>query len=163
MTTSASVLVEACVDTVASALAAEAAGAARVELCAGLAEGGTTPSAGLMALACERLRIPVFVLIRPRGGDFLYSEAEMEVMRRDIRQAKTLGARGVVLGVLRPDGHVDEARTRVLVDEARPMAVTFHRAFDVTPDASAALEALVALGIDRVLTSGQARTALGRL
>ncbi len=154
------VAVEACVDTVASALAAEAAGAARVELCAGLAEGGTTPSAGMIERACRRLSIPVFAIIRPRGGDFCYDEDEIEVMRRDIGQARALGAGGIVLGVLQPDGRVDAARTRLLVEAARPLEVTFHRAFDVTPDAGAALETLVALGVDRVLTSGQAPTAL---
>jgi len=153
------VLVEACVDSVASALAAEAGGAGRIELCDNLVEGGTTPSAATIAVACERLTIPVFVIVRPRGGDFLYSDLELEIMRRDILQAKALGAQGVVLGVLRADGTVDVARARPLVAAARPLAVTHHRAFDVTPDPAEALEAIIELGADRVLTSGQAPTA----
>jgi copper homeostasis protein len=154
------VLVEACVDTLASALAAEAGGAGRIELCANLIEGGTTPSAGTIGLARERLRVPLFVLVRPRGGDFLHDAGEVAVMCRDVEQARRLGADGVVVGALTPEGQVDEAITRALLDTARPMRVTFHRAFDATIDAAEALEALVALGVDRVLTSGGAATAL---
>lgn len=154
------VLVEACVDSVESALAAEAGGAGRIELCDNLVEGGTTPSAATIAVACERLRIPVFVIVRPRGGDFLYSPLELEIMRRDIAQARALGASGVVIGVLRADGTIDVARVRELVQEARPLQVTHHRAFDVTPDPVAALEAIIEAGADRVLTSGQAPSAL---
>ena len=153
-------LVEACVDTVASALAAEAGGAGRVELCANLVEGGTTPSAGTIALARERLAIPLFVLVRPRGGDFLHDADEVETMRRDVEAARRLGADGVVIGALTADGQVDAATTRLLVDAARPMRVTFHRAFDAARDPAEALEALVALGVDRVLTSGGAPSAL---
>jgi copper homeostasis protein len=152
------VLIEACLDSVPSALAAEAGGARRVELCDNLVEGGTTPSAGTIALCKERLSIPVFVMIRPRGGEFLYSDVEYEVMRRDVAQAKELGADGVVFGLLTPDGRVDVPRTRALVELARPLPVTFHRAIDVTPDAGAALETLIELGVERVLTSGQAPT-----
>ena len=154
------VLVEACVDSVESALAAEAGGAGRIELCDNLVEGGTTPSAATIAVACERLRIPVFVIVRPRGGDFLYSDLELEIMRRDIAHAKSLGASGVVIGVLRADGTIDGARVRELIEEARPLQVTHHRAFDVTPDPVAALEAIIEAGADRVLTSGQAPDAL---
>jgi copper homeostasis protein len=153
------ILVEACLDSVPSALAAEKGGAGRIELCDNLVEGGTTPSAGTIALCKERLRIPVFVMIRPRGGEFLYDDVEYEVMRRDIAQAKALGADGVVFGLLTPGGLVDVPRTRALVEEARPLPVTFHRAIDVTPDAEEALETLVELGVARVLTSGQAPTA----
>jgi copper homeostasis protein len=154
-----SVLIEACVDSVPSAVAAEAGGAGRVELCDNLIEGGTTPSAGTIEDCRSRLRIPVFVMIRPRGGDFLYSDVEYDVMRRDIAHARALGAHGVVLGLLDRDGAVDVARTRALVDAARPLPVTFHRAFDVSRDPAAALDALIGLGVERVLTSGQAPTA----
>jgi copper homeostasis protein len=154
------VLVEACVDTVASAVAAEAGGAGRIELCANLVEGGTTPSAGTIALARERLGIPLFVIVRPRGGDFLHDADEVEAMRRDVEAARRLGADGVVIGALAADGRVDEATTRALVDAARPMRVTFHRAFDAARDAGEALETLAALGVDRVLTSGGAPSAL---
>ena len=160
----AAVLVEACVDSVESAAAAQAGGAGRVELCDNLLEGGTTPSAGTIAVARERLTtIPLFVLVRPRGGDFLYSEGELDVMRRDIELARSLGADGVVTGALTPDGEVDVARTRMLVEHARPLRVTFHRAFDLTRDPAAALEAVVESGCDRVLTSGAAPGALAGL
>ena len=152
-------LVEACVDSVASARAAVAGGAARLELCAGLAEGGVTPSPGMIAAVREAVAVPVHVLIRPRGGDFLYSQDEMEVMLRDIAEAGRLGVHGVVLGALAGDGQVDAARTVALIAAARPMAVTFHRAFDLARDPAEALDALIALGVERVLTSGLAATA----
>lgn len=154
------VLIEACVDSVESAVAAERGGAGRIELCDNLLDGGTTPSAGTIAECRRRVRIPIYVMIRPRGGDFLYSDVELAVMRRDIVQAEALGADGVVLGLLKRDGAVDAARTRALVALARPMDVTFHRAIDVCRDPVAALDALIAIGVDRVLTSGQAPTAL---
>lgn len=149
-------LVEACVDTPAGAVAAIEAGAGRVELCANLIEGGTTPGAGAIALAVERSEAPVMVMIRPRGGDFLYSGGELEEMRRDIAVAAELGAHGIVLGLLRPDGRVDEERTALLVADSGPLSVTFHRAFDLCRDPLEGLETLIALGVDRVLTSGQA-------
>ena len=154
------VLVEACVDSADGAEAAELGGAGRVELCDNLLEGGTTPSAGTIAVARERVRIPLFVLIRPRGGDFLYSDAEMEVMRRDIALAASLGADGVALGALTPDGEVDAERAAERIVCARPLQVTFHRAFDLARDPAAALEALAGLGVDRVLTSGAAPSAV---
>jgi copper homeostasis protein len=153
------VLIEACVDSVPSALAAEAGGAGRVELCDNLIEGGTTPSAGTIAEAKARLRIPVFVMIRPRGGDFLYSDVEYDVMLRDVAHARALGADGLVLGLLDRSGAVDVERTATLVEAARPLPVTFHRAFDVARDPEEALDTLIGLGIERVLTSGQAPTA----
>src|SRR2546425_4990959 len=153
------VLVEACVDSVESALAAARGGAHRIELCANLVEGGTTPSAGTLAVCRARLEIPIFVLIRPRGGDFLYSAAELAVMLEDVRRAKETGAHGIVTGVLRADGEIDQDRTGELIAAARPLRVTFHRAFDVCRDAGRALETLIALGVERVLTSGQAATA----
>jgi copper homeostasis protein len=151
---------EVCVDTVAGALAAQAAGAQRIELCDNLVEGGTTPSLGMLQLARRLVTMEINVLIRPRGGDFCYSELEMEVMRLDILAAKSAGANGVVLGLLRPDGCVDEERTAELVALARPMSVSFHRAFDLARDPHEALEAVCQLGIERILTSGQKPSAL---
>lgn len=155
-----SILIEACVDSVSSALAAEKGGARRIELCDALETGGLTPSAAKIQLCKERLSIPVVVLIRARGGDFLYGDTTTEVMLRDIALAKAFGADGVAVGALLPDGTIDIARTRAMIDAARPMEVVFHRAFDGTPDPFQALETLKALQVDRVLTSGQAPTAL---
>jgi len=156
-------LIEACVDSVESAVAAENGGAQRVELCAALLEGGLTPSAGAIALAREKLGIGLQVIIRPRGGDFLYTDGEHAVMLTDIAAAKQAGADGVVVGVLDADAQVDEARTRELVERARPMNVTFHRAFDMARDPIAALETLVDIGVDRILTSGQEESAMAGL
>lgn len=155
MTTPEPVLVEACVESAASALVAEGAGVGRIELCANLVEGGTTPGPGTMALAAERLRVPCFVMIRPRGGDFCYSADELDIMRRDIAAAKRAGVGGVVFGCLSPEGIIDVEATTALIDHARPLPVTFHRAFDLTRDPREALETLLTLGVDRLLTSGQ--------
>jgi copper homeostasis protein len=152
-------LVEACVDSVDSAIAAEAGGAGRVELCDNLVEGGTTPSLGAITLARESLAIPIHVIIRPRGGDFLYADREVETMLRDVDAAREAGVAGVVIGVLQPDGAIDDTITRRLVERARPLSVTFHRAFDLARDPLEALDSLIALGVNRVLTSGQAPSA----
>jgi copper homeostasis protein len=153
------VLLEACADSVVSAQAAAKGGAQRVELCSVLDAGGITPSAGLIAMARKQVTIALHVLIRPRAGDFCYSPDEFEVIKRDIVLAKQLGANGVVIGLLDPDGHVDEARTSELVTLARPLSVTFHRAFDAAPDLPAALEEVIHASADRILTSGGAHTA----
>ena len=159
MTPVSSVLIEAAVESAEAAIAAERAGAQRIELCANLTEGGTTPSAGTIGVALSRVGVPVFVMIRPRGGDFLYSPMELAVMMRDIATARTLGAHGVVVGALTADGAVDVERMRAFVEAARPLPVTFHRAFDLASDLGAALEALAASGVRRVLTSGGAPRA----
>jgi copper homeostasis protein len=148
-------LLEVCVESVADVLRAELGGADRVELCADLVEGGITPSLGSIRLAVERARIPVMVMVRPRGGDFLYDDIELEVMLRDVAAIKEVAAAGVVFGCLTPDGEVDRERAARLADAARPLGVTFHRAFDMARDPRQALETLIELGVDRVLTSGQ--------
>lgn len=142
-----------------SALAAQAGGADRVELCENLGEGGTTPSYGTLAVARERLRIPLYVLIRPRGGDFLYDESELAVMRADVEACVRLGCDGVVIGALDADGEVDAATCRELIAAAGSLGVTFHRAFDAARDQGRALEAAIALGCERILTSGGAADA----
>jgi len=154
---------EVCVDSIEGVRAARAAGADRVELCADLVEGGTTPSLGAIRRARTIDGLRLHVMIRPRGGDFLYSEDELAAMEQDIAIAKAEGADGVVFGLLLPDGTVDAERTARLIEAARPMAVTFHRAFDLAAEAVAALETLAELGAERVLTSGQAESALAGL
>lgn len=155
-------ILEIAANSVASALAAQEGGAGRVELCTALELGGLTPSHAQIVLARERLRIPLYVLIRPRAGDFLYSELECEVMQRDIAACVALGCDGVVFGVLDADGDVDVARCRALVAAAGTLGVTFHRAFDLSRDPVRALEDIVALGCERILTSGaQASAANG--
>ncbi|MBA2078803.1 copper homeostasis protein CutC [Rhodanobacter sp. PCA2] len=153
-------LLEVAANSVASVLAAQVGGAGRVELCAALELGGLTPSQATIAMARERLRIPLYVLIRPRAGDFLYDELECEAMRRDIETCAALGCDGVVLGMLDAEGDVDLPRCRALIDAAGSMGVTFHRAFDLARDPRRALEDAIALGCERVLTSGGQASAL---
>lgn len=153
-------ILEACVETIAEARAAEAGGAARIELCVNLAEQGTTPPDVLLADCVRALTIPVFAMVRPRGGPFVYTPPEIAAMREDVQRARALGARGIVTGALTPTGDVDTHAMRVLVEAAGPLSTTFHRAFDLTRDRHGALEALIALGIARVLTSGGAATAV---
>ena len=151
---------EICVDSVQGVRSAKVAGAHRAELCANLLEGGTTPSRGMMREARKVSGIGLNVMIRPRGGDFLFDDAEFAVMEADVETAKSEGADAVVIGLLKADGTIDVERTRRLVDLARPLKVTFHRAFDMTPEPIAALETLIGLRVERVLTSGQEPTVL---
>ncbi|MBX3569462.1 MAG: copper homeostasis protein CutC [Rhizobiaceae bacterium] len=148
-------LVEICVEGIDGLVAAQSAGADRVELCASLVEGGITPSLGTVRAALAVARIPFHVIIRPRGGDFLYSELEFGSMLADVAAMRELGVAGVVVGCLDAGGSIDEARMGALVEAARPLAVTCHRAFDMTRDPAEALEALIRCGVGRVLTSGQ--------
>jgi len=152
---------EICVDSVDSAIAAQEGGADRVELCADLDHDGTTPDAGLIGSVRERISIGLFVMIRPRPGNFCYSDHEFGVMQRDIEIAKRLGADGVVLGMLTKDGDVDVPRCKALLELARPSSATFHRAFDECRNLHQAIDDLKAMGIDRVLTSG-GRGDIGR-
>lgn len=151
--------VEVCAYSLESCLTAQEAGADRVELCTGMYDGGTTPSAAMIELARERLDIELSVMLRPRGGDFLYSAGELEIMKRDLLFIRNSGADGVVLGLLNADGTVDVQRTAELVEMAYPMKVTFHRAFDMVADARQALEDVVTAGCYRILTSGRHNTA----
>ena len=152
-------ILEICAGSVESAIAARDGGAQRIELCAALEVGGVTPSAGLIAEARNVEGLTLNVIIRPRGGDFLYDAHEAACMEQDIRTCKQLGADGVVIGALTADGDIDTALCKRLIDAADGMSVTFHRAFDMCRDPRKALEDLIALGCHRVLTSGQAATA----
>ena len=155
-----SLVVEICADSVESAIIAEASGAGRIELCSALVEGGVTPSAGLIDSVRRNTGIKLHVLIRPRSGDFLYTDNEFSVMRRDIDMAGELGADGIVTGILNSDGTIDTERTAVLAEYATPMSLTFHRAFDLCRDPKKGLEDIIAAGAARLLTSGQAKSAL---
>jgi copper homeostasis protein len=152
--------VEAAVETLEAALAAKRAGADRIELCANLAVGGTTPSTQLIASVVEQAHHPVFVMIRPRGGDFVYAGDEIDAMIEFIDRARTLGIAGIVTGALRSDGGVDVESMRRLISPASGLPVTFHRAFDLAVNKREALEQVIELGASRVLTSGGAATAL---
>ena len=143
-----------------SCLLAQAAGAHRIELCDNPGEGGTTPSYGFIKAVREKLQIELYPIIRPRGGDFLYSDAEFEVMKTDVKICKDLGSDGVVIGILNADGKVDKERCRELVALAYPLGVTFHRAFDRVKDAAKALEDVIEVGCERILTSGLVPNAL---
>lgn len=148
-------ILEICANSATSCMEAEAGGAARVELCAGIPEGGTTPSYGEILTARENCSIDINVIIRPRGGDFLYTPAEIRSMLYDIEMARRIGVHGIVVGCLTPEGEVDTALLQKLVEAAGPLSVTFHRAFDVSRDPLRALEQIIAAGCDRILTSGQ--------
>jgi copper homeostasis protein len=152
-------ILEIAANSVASALAAQQGGAGRVELCTALELGGLTPSPAQIALAREHLTIPLYVLIRPRAGDFLYNDLECETMLRDIEACAAAGCDGVVLGVLDAEGDVDVPRCRSLISAAGNMGVTFHRAFDLSRDSAQAMEDIVALGCERILTSGAKASA----
>lgn len=149
---------EACLQSVDGAVAAERGGADRVELCAALVEGGITPSLGTVRACRDAVDIDIMVMIRPRGGDFDYTEQELEVMEHDIRQLAGIGVTGVVFGILNPDGSVARPQVQRMLEVAGPLDVCFHRAFDVCSDPQQALDELIALGVTRVLTSGQAAT-----
>jgi copper homeostasis protein len=153
-------LFEVCAESVEAAQAAKAGGADRIELCSQLPIGGVTPEIELTTAAIRAVSIPVHVLIRPRGGDFVFDADEFDLMRQQIKQAKQAGAAGVAVGILLPDGRVDVERTRELVKMGRPMSVTFHRAFDETSNLSESLEAVIETGADCLLTSGGAQDVL---
>ena len=146
-------LLEVCANSYQSAINAQNAGAHRIELCSELSVGGITPSYGLIKQVVEDLSIPVFVLIRPRSGNFYYSDVEFEIIKRDIQICKQSGCQGIVSGILNADNTIDIDRTRELIELSKPMSFTFHRAFDCVPDPIQVLEQLINLGVDRVLTS----------
>lgn len=152
-------LLEIAVNHLQAAITAEASGAHRIELCDNLREGGTTPSYGYLLQARKQLSIPVYPIIRPRGGDFLYNDDEFAIMKQDVQLCKQLGFEGVVIGLLQTDGTIDIKRTAKLVQIAWPMGVTFHRAFDRAKDAFRALKSIIETGCERILTSGQAPDA----
>jgi len=152
-------ILEICIDNLASARAAAAGGADRLELTSALEAGGLTPGPGLLAAVQESVDLPIMMMVRPRSGDFCYDADEIRMMEREIRWARDQGVAGVVFGALKPDGTIDEAATRHLIEVARPLQVTFHRAFDVCRNPRKSLDVLMALGVERVLTSGQSVSA----
>ena len=154
------ITVEVCLEDIESAIAAQLGGANRVELCDNLTVGGTTPSIGLIKLVRQQIEIDLQVIVRPRGGDFCYTNLEFGVMKSDVEAIKSAGANGIVIGILKPDATIDIQRTQELVRLAEPLPVTFHRAFDHTPDPLLSLEILADNGISRILSSGQATSAL---
>ncbi len=156
-------LIEIAVFNLESAIAACQAGADRIELCSAPAEGGLTPSGGMIRMARNHVSKPIHVMIRPREGDFCYTDSEFEAMLLDVAQAKAEGIDGIVAGVLNPDGTVDEQRTAKLAEAAAPMNMTFHRAFDMSRNLPQALETIIAAGCSRILTSGGQQTALAGL
>lgn len=152
--------IEVCANSVLSAIAAEKGGADRVELCDNLYEGGTTPSAAMIFQAKQQTSIDLFPIIRPRGGDFFYSEVEMQIMLKDMEIARQMGADGFVIGCLSTDGKVDYENCARLIDAAKGLPITFHRAFDLCDDAFEALDVIKELGVQRILTSGQKNKAM---
>lgn len=151
---------EICVDSIESAVSAQSAGADRIELCDSLVEGGTTPSTGMISTVRSNLDLALHVMIRPRGSDFLYSDIEYDIMRRDIEVCGESGVDGVVFGILLQDGNIDIEHTARLIEMARPMSVTFHRAFDMCRDPFRGLEDVITTGADRLLSSGQKDKAI---
>ena len=150
---------EVCVDDFDSAMKAAKAGANRLEVCSSLIEGGVTPAYSLIKKICSSSTLKVYVMIRPRSGDFLYGDNDFELMKIDIQHAKDAGAYGVVFGVLNKDGTIDVQKNRELIQIASPMEATFHRAFDLTPDPFLAMEEIISLRFQTILTSGQAQSA----
>jgi copper homeostasis protein len=151
---------EICCFNLPSAMIAQKAGADRIEFCGDPAEGGITPSFGMIRVAREKVIIPLYPIIRPRGGDFLYTDEEFEVMENDVLQCRELGCDGVVFGILNRDGSIDKRRCAILREKAFPLGVTFHRAFDWATNPFEALEDIVEIGCERILTSGQRPTAM---
>lgn len=156
-------ILEICANSLQSAINAQAGGASRIELCENLWEGGTTPSYGTLKIAKKLIDIELLVLVRPRGGDFVYSELEFQVICEDILKLKEIGIDGIVSGVLDAQGNIDQARTKQLVALSHPLPFVFHRAFDCTPDPFVALQALIDCGVKRVLSSGQENSAIDGL
>jgi copper homeostasis protein len=154
------IVFELCAESIDACMVARASGAHRIELCSALSEGGVTPSYGLIREAVSRSGLPVHILLRPRGGDFIYTDAELEVMREDLTSFRELGVSGIVIGFLHTDGTVNQELTREFVTMAGPLEVSFNRAFDHTPSLEQALEAVIACGCNRVLTSAGQRDVL---